>query len=67
MPKLTDVYSGPFPRKRHSHRCMGCNDLNSVACYKSQCSKPQRVNQCQYCRPLTPTATYTAPLLSRVI
>ena len=45
-------FAGPFPRKRHSHRCPLCT--SSVACYKAQCRKPQRITreQCPYCRPV---------------
>lgn len=50
--KRTDPYTGPFPRKRHSHRCRGCEargQYNAVACYKSQCAKPQLVVSCSWC------------------
>lgn len=39
-----------FPRKKHSHRCMCCGD--AVYCYKSHCTKPQRIERCQWCKPL---------------
>lgn len=64
--KRTDEYTGPFPRKRHSHRCTGCakayGQYNAVACYKSQCTRPQLVEQCSHCRPLH---TATAVLQSQ--
>ncbi len=47
--KRTDPYTGPYPRKRHSHRCLGCHDRNAVACYKSHCTKPQLVTSCMWC------------------
>lgn len=50
--KRTDTYTGPFPRKRHSHRCKGCEkrgQYNAVACYKSQCCKPQLSETCSWC------------------
>ena len=55
--KRTDPYSGPFPRKRHSHRCLGCAERpyasdRAVACYKSHCTMPQLVFECSYCRKL---------------
>lgn len=50
--KRTDPYTGPFPRKRHSHRCLKCGG-NSVACYKAQCTKPQTIAQCKYCCAVT--------------
>jgi hypothetical protein len=42
-------YEGPFPRKRHSHKCLNCGG-NSVACYKTRCTRSQRVDSCQWCR-----------------
>jgi len=35
-------YSGPFPRKRHYHRCPQCKShgSNGVNCYKQRCTKP---------------------------
>jgi hypothetical protein len=52
--KRTDPYSGPFPRKRHSHRCKGCEakfyQLNPVACYKQHCTKPQLLRTCSWCK-----------------
>jgi hypothetical protein len=46
-------YPGPFPRKRHSHRCTGCRawgQTNAVACYKSHCTRPQLVHRCPSCK-----------------
>lgn len=43
-------YTGPFPRKRHSHYCRACGG-NAVACYKSQCTRPQRQDVCTWCKP----------------
>ena len=40
-------YPGPFPRKKHSHRCETCGA--GVYCYKTACSKPQRIAVCNYC------------------
>jgi hypothetical protein len=48
--KQTDPYTGPFPRKRHSHRCLFCNPPNSTWCYKSKCTQPQRTESCILCR-----------------
>lgn len=36
-----------FPRKKHSHRCLKCGE--GVYCYKQDCTKPQRVDCCQWC------------------
>lgn len=51
--KRTEPYAGPFPRKRHSHRCSGCaakhGQLNPVGCYKKNCSRPQVVQSCGWC------------------
>ena len=53
--KRTDPYTGPFPRKRHSHKCKSCEEkfgqYNAVACYKSQCTRPQAVETCSWCKP----------------
>lgn len=52
--KRTEPYTGPFPRKRHSHRCKGCEQrgqLNAVACYKSRCTRPQLTETCAWCKP----------------
>jgi hypothetical protein len=46
-------YSGPFPRKRHYHRCPRCKDhgSNGTNCYKSQCTIPVLMsNPCSWCR-----------------
>lgn len=54
MTSRTELYTGPFPRGRHSHRCRGCvqrGQVNSVACYKSKCTKPQTVDSCAWCNP----------------
>ena len=48
----TDPYAGPFPRGRHSHRCINCGG-NAVACYKKQCSRPQLTETCAWCKPST--------------
>lgn len=51
--KLTDPYTGPWPRSRHSHRCQNCENtgrcFNSFACYKSRCGLPQRLEKCEWC------------------
>ena len=57
--KRTDPYDGPFPRKRHSHKCTGCEkhgQHNAVACYKSKCTRPQKVSSCGWCQ-TSPTAS----------
>ncbi|MEY2411048.1 MAG: hypothetical protein QOF48_3718 [Verrucomicrobiota bacterium] len=36
------------PRKKHSHRCKRCGQ--GVYCYKTHCTKPQRVTTCTGCR-----------------
>ncbi len=46
-------YAGPFPRGKHSHKCKGCEvrgQINAVACYKKQCTKPQLVATCEWCK-----------------
>lgn len=46
-------YTGPFPRKRHYHKCPKCADhgSNGVNCYKSQCTKPVLMAvPCGWCR-----------------
>ena len=63
--KRTDSYTGPFPRKRHSHRCKACEtrgQINSVACYKSRCTKAQLVEHCGWCGPAVPTVTHAHPV-----
>lgn len=57
--KMYQPYTGPFPRKPHSHCCINC--LNSrgqgaVDCYKKHCTKPIRTETCVCCQPLTPSA-----------
>lgn len=62
MTTKTAPYSGPWPRKRHYHRCETCwrtRKQGAVYCYKGKCSRPLSVESCECCRPLTPTATYT--------
>lgn len=49
-PLTGEVTPFTFPRKRHSHRCLNCGG-NAVACYKQRCTLPQRVQNCQFCRP----------------
>jgi hypothetical protein len=51
-PKRMQPYSGPFPRKRHSHRCLKCEKSghNSVACYKAGCRLAQTIEVCSWCR-----------------
>lgn len=49
--KRTEPYTGPFPRGKHSHRCANCNDGRAVACYKTQCTRPQLTDTCGWCRP----------------
>ena len=52
--KRTDPYTGPFPRKRHSHHCKGCEargQINAVACYKQGCARPQTTEKCSWCNP----------------
>jgi len=39
-----------LPRKKHSHRCMACG--SAVYCYKTRCTKPQRIELCAWCRPV---------------
>jgi hypothetical protein len=48
-----DVYTGPFPRKRHYHRCPECQSRgsNGVNCYKQRCTTPVlRDSLCSWCR-----------------
>ena len=50
-----EPYNGPFPRKKHSHKCLGCvprGQINAVACYKAHCTKPQLTDTCNWCKPL---------------
>jgi hypothetical protein len=44
------LYEGPFPRKRHAHRCLRCGDKNATACYKTKCTKPRITRDCFWCR-----------------
>lgn len=51
----TEPYAGPFPRKRHAHRCLNCRahgQTNAVACYKAQCTLAPTVETCRWCRPV---------------
>ena len=46
-------YSGPFPRKRHYHRCPKCDarGSNGVNCYKQNCTAPVLMSgPCSWCR-----------------
>ena len=46
-------YTGPFPRKRHYHRCPQCKNHggNGVNCYKSRCTLPVLLSSpCSWCR-----------------
>lgn len=48
-------YTGPFPRKRHYHRCPECKKRGSggVNCYKSRCTAPVLLDYlCSWCRPV---------------
>jgi hypothetical protein len=45
----TAPYLGPFPRKRHAHRCQRCGQGRSVACYKQHCHKARVTATCMYC------------------
>lgn len=47
--KRSEAYTGPFPRKRHSHRCLRCGG-NAVACHKAQCTVAPVTGTCKYCR-----------------
>jgi hypothetical protein len=51
MPLSTAPYTGPFPRKRHWHRCETCRarGSNGVNCYKTQCTKPRDTLACGWC------------------
>jgi hypothetical protein len=54
--KKTEVYTGPFPRGRHSHTCASCKRLRNqgaVYCYKSQCTLPQSTETCRCCSPVS--------------
>jgi hypothetical protein len=55
--KCKEPYTGPFPRKKHSHKCLGCvprGQLNAVACYKVHCTKPKVTDTCEWCNPKCP-------------
>ena len=48
-----DEYTGPFPRKRHYHRCPKCKEKgsNGVNCYKQRCTTPVLMSvPCSWCR-----------------
>jgi hypothetical protein len=48
--RITTPYTGPFPRKKHYHRCIACDDVG-VNCYKTKCTKPRDIPSCGYgCR-----------------
>jgi hypothetical protein len=60
----TETYTGPWPRKRHSHTCVACKrgrDQGAVYCYKSRCALPQQTESCECCRPLQPSVTHRPP------
>jgi hypothetical protein len=50
----TEPYTGPFPRARHSHKCLTCARRGTepvpVACYKTKCTLPKYTLNCAYCR-----------------
>lgn len=56
MIRFTEIsqYAGPFPRKRHYHRCPKCIDRggNGVNCYKSKCTLPRDLKCCSWCGPV---------------
>lgn len=46
-------YAGPWPRKRHYHRCPKCHDhgSNGTNCYKTRCTTPVLMSSpCSWCR-----------------
>jgi hypothetical protein len=46
-------YSGPWPRKRHYHRCPKCasRGSNGTNCYKARCTTPVLMSSpCSWCR-----------------
>lgn len=59
-----EVYTGPFPRKRHYHRCPECKGRgsNGVNCYKQRCTDPVLLpHTCGWCRPVVaPARTNTS-------
>lgn len=58
-----DPYTGPFPRKRHYHRCDGCKKRgsNGVNCYKQRCTAPVLQDTCSWCRTVVAPARATNP------
>lgn len=69
----TEPYAGPFPRKRHYHRCAKCvgRGFNGVYCYKAKCSLPRDLAGCLSCAGRhvlfsddTPETRAAAPLVS---
>ena len=50
VPAARQPYAGPFPRKKHSHRCDQCG--NATYCYVGQCKQPQKLEICRWCRPV---------------
>jgi hypothetical protein len=45
-------YTGPFPRKRHYHRCPKCrvNGSQGVSCYMAKCTRPVLMSvACGFC------------------
>lgn len=52
VPPVVDArrveYSGPWPRNKHTHRCLRCGE--GMNCYKQRCTQSQRVNGCRWCR-----------------
>lgn len=49
LPANQQPYAGPFPRKRHGHRCLRCGG-NPVACYKKHCTIAPVTPTCRWCR-----------------
>lgn len=47
--ETTASYAGTFPRGRHSHRCQTCGEAEY--CYKTKCTKPQKIEVCTWCNP----------------
>jgi hypothetical protein len=46
-------YTGPFPRKRHYHRCETCfarGRSNGVNCYKKNCTRAVLHDGCWSCQ-----------------
>lgn len=49
--KRAQPYAGPFPRGKHSHKCLKCETrgrYNAVACYKSKCTRAQLTSTCEW-------------------